>query len=145
MFTPTLHCECAQPGLIDTIWEWSYHRHQTDLLLCTVNYFIQWARPQNMAVGDLAFYYTLYLCVWPVWRASCLMKTERFGRNVASCNLIVSSRFRYVHFRYLLLLDGWEYTSLSEPFCLESLRFTRCAPRQRGIHSNSFCCDLIWQ
>ena len=23
MFTPTLRCECAQPGLIDTIWEWS--------------------------------------------------------------------------------------------------------------------------
>ena len=22
MFTPTLRCECAQPGLIDTIWEW---------------------------------------------------------------------------------------------------------------------------
>ena len=23
MFAPTLRCECAQPGLIDTIWEWS--------------------------------------------------------------------------------------------------------------------------
>ena len=23
MFTPTLCCECAQPGLIDAIWEWS--------------------------------------------------------------------------------------------------------------------------
>ena len=23
MFTPTLRCECTQPGLINTIWEWS--------------------------------------------------------------------------------------------------------------------------
>ena len=36
---------------------------QTDLLLCTINCFIQWAHPQNMAVGDLAIYYTLYLSV----------------------------------------------------------------------------------
>ena len=27
MFTPTLRCECAQPGLIDTIWEWSIRRY----------------------------------------------------------------------------------------------------------------------
>ena len=36
-------------------------QRQTDLLLCTVNCFPQWVHPQNMAVGDLAFYYTLYL------------------------------------------------------------------------------------
>ena len=36
-------------------------QRQTDLLLCTVNCFQQWARPQNMAVGGLAFYFTLYL------------------------------------------------------------------------------------
>ena len=37
--------------------------HQTDLLLCTINCFIQWAHPQNMAVGDLTFFnHTLYLC-----------------------------------------------------------------------------------
>ena len=35
--------------------------HQTDLLLCTINCFLRWARPQNMAVGDLDFYYSLYL------------------------------------------------------------------------------------
>ena len=34
---------------------------QTDLLLCTINCFPQWARFQNMVVGDLTFYYTLYL------------------------------------------------------------------------------------
>ena len=41
-------------------------QRRTDLLLCTVNCFKQWAHPQNMAVGDLApdlaFYHTLYLC-----------------------------------------------------------------------------------
>ena len=36
-------------------------QRQTDLLLCTINCFPQWARPQNMAVRDLALYYTLYL------------------------------------------------------------------------------------
>ena len=25
MFTPTLRCECAQPGLIDTMRKWSIH------------------------------------------------------------------------------------------------------------------------
>ena len=39
-------------------------QRQTDLLLCTVNCFPQWAHPQNMAIGHLAFYYTLYLWVW---------------------------------------------------------------------------------
>ena len=41
-----------------------YHRFQTDLLLCIVNYFLQWALPQNMANGDLAFYHTLHLWLW---------------------------------------------------------------------------------
>ena len=36
-------------------------QRQTDLLLCTINCFLQWDHPPNMAVGDLAFYYTLYL------------------------------------------------------------------------------------
>ena len=36
-------------------------QRQTDLLLCTLNCFPQWAHLQNMAVGDLVFYYTLYL------------------------------------------------------------------------------------
>ena len=26
MFTPTLHCECTQPGLIDTMRKWSIPR-----------------------------------------------------------------------------------------------------------------------
>ena len=26
MFTPTLRCECAQPGLIDTMRKWSIHQ-----------------------------------------------------------------------------------------------------------------------
>ena len=33
--------------------------------------------------------------------ASCLIKTKRFGRNVTSCNLIVSSRLRFIHFWYI--------------------------------------------
>ena len=48
---------------------------------------------------------------WPVQRASCLMKTERFVRNVASCTIIVSSSFRFIHLWYLQLLDDWEYSS----------------------------------
>ena len=36
-------------------------QRQTDLLLCTINCFLQWDHLPNMAVGDLAFYYTLYL------------------------------------------------------------------------------------
>ena len=30
MFKPTLRCECAQPGLIDTIWEWSIRHNYTN-------------------------------------------------------------------------------------------------------------------
>ena len=46
---------------------------QTDLLLCTINCFLQWDHLPNMAVGNLAFYYTLYL-----WGKSCSMYTSRF-------------------------------------------------------------------
>ena len=38
-------------------------QRRTDLLLCTINCFLQWDHLPNMAVGELAFYYTLYLCV----------------------------------------------------------------------------------
>ena len=31
-------------------------QRQIDLLLCTINCFLQWDRLQNVAVGDLAFY-----------------------------------------------------------------------------------------
>ena len=36
-----------------------------------------------------AFIVFLVAPTWPVQIASCLMKTERFGRNVTSCNFIV--------------------------------------------------------
>ena len=29
MFTPTLRCECAQPGLIDTMRKWCIHVRKT--------------------------------------------------------------------------------------------------------------------
>ena len=32
-------------------------QRQTNLLLCTINCFLQWDHLPNMAVGDLAFYY----------------------------------------------------------------------------------------
>ena len=32
-------------------------QRQTDLLLCTINCFLQWDQLPSMAVGDLAFYY----------------------------------------------------------------------------------------
>ena len=46
-------------------------QRQTDLLLCTVNCVLQWDHLPNMAVGDLAFYYTLYLWHRLPMRASC--------------------------------------------------------------------------
>ena len=42
-------------------------QRQTDLLLCTINCFLQWDHLPNMAVGDLAFYYTLYLWSRATW------------------------------------------------------------------------------
>ena len=52
-------------------------------------YFPQWARPQNMAIGDLAFYYTLYSCsprrvsrkLWTVYETvSCMQQLrERYA------------------------------------------------------------------
>ena len=36
---------------------------QTDLLLYAINCFLQWDHLPNMAVGDLAFSFTLYLCL----------------------------------------------------------------------------------
>ena len=39
MFTPTLCCECAQPGLIDTIWGWSINWHFTMLIIVSIHYF----------------------------------------------------------------------------------------------------------
>ena len=42
-------------------------QRQTDLLLCTINCFLRWARPQNMAVGDLELYYSLYFCYKQPW------------------------------------------------------------------------------
>ena len=41
-------------------------QRQTDLILCTINCFLQWDHLPNMAVGDLAFYYTLCLWRYPV-------------------------------------------------------------------------------
>ena len=42
-------------------------QRQTDLILCTINCFLQWDHLPNMAVSDLAFYYTLYLCFSQLW------------------------------------------------------------------------------
>ena len=40
-------------------------QRQTNLLLCTINYSRSepWARPQNMAVSDQAFYYIYSMCM----------------------------------------------------------------------------------
>ena len=46
------------------------------LLLCTVNCSLQWDHLPNMAVGDLAFYYTLYLWLLHIWvslRGNCTL------------------------------------------------------------------------
>ena len=89
-------------------------QRQTDLLLCTINCFLQWDHLPNMAVGDLAFYYTLYLwlrltgyvcCVlgqgtllsfvsftWAhqggIVRGKILQSKCRWGMHLASCYLV---------------------------------------------------------
>ena len=67
-------------------------QRQTDLLHCTINCFLQWDHLPNMAVGDLAFYYTLYL-----WNA----KEIEMGTTAESLEL----RFRlYLTFTLQVLL-----------------------------------------
>ena len=55
-------------------------QHQTDLLLCTINCFLQWDHLPNMAVGDLAFYYTLYL--W--WERELVVCAHNYPVETAS-------------------------------------------------------------
>ena len=53
-----LHAHSARPVMIG----FNFHcvnSHKVKLVQPTFTY---WEEPQNMAVGDLAFYYTLYLC-----------------------------------------------------------------------------------
>ena len=40
-----------------------HYNYSVNLLLCAINCILRWAPPQNMAVGDLDFYYTL-LYLW---------------------------------------------------------------------------------
>ena len=76
VFTPKIKRKCSiftfyeskQMSLTQDL-RWSLGRsialqlqRQTDLILCTIDCFLQWDHLPNMAVGDLAFYYTLYLC-----------------------------------------------------------------------------------
>ena len=56
-------------------------QRQTDLLLCTINCFLQWDHLPNMAVGDLAFYYTLYLWAYrPVLEVAVSSSVDKEGR-----------------------------------------------------------------
>ena len=70
-------------------------QRQTDLLLCTTNCFLQWDRLQNMAVRDLAFYYTLYLCFYHTLPMIGFHIFEHWGRSLCSkkCAQLVFSRF----------------------------------------------------
>ena len=81
--------------------EWSIAlqlQSQTNLFLCTVNCFPQWAHPQNMAVGDLTFYYTLYLWVYYVFR-----------KKPVSKNLL-SSYCNYLDFICINFITSYSYT-----------------------------------
>ena len=55
---------------------------QTDLLLCAINCFAQWARLQTMAVSDLAFYYTLYL-----WSKQVTGKSKPHKKSWSNCSI----------------------------------------------------------
>ena len=54
MFTPTLRCECAQPGLIDTMRKWSIHpsmRHCTGIGRTSHNKYIdQQSHQSNLPI-----------------------------------------------------------------------------------------------
>ena len=50
-------------------------QRQTDLLLCTINCFLQWDHLPNMAVGDLAFYYSVSMLCTTV-AAACWSSCE---------------------------------------------------------------------
>ena len=67
-------------------------QRQTDLLLCTINCFLQWDHLPNMAVGDLASYYTLYL--WFKWRIQ-VINILHAGYSRKSCNLKLTSSRDY--------------------------------------------------
>ena len=62
MFTPTLHCECAQPGLIDTMRKWSIAAYMYLLFLLPAlkgalsdffNYFSNLWRFSNKKEGSI--------------------------------------------------------------------------------------------
>ena len=75
-------------------------QRQTDLLLCTINCFLQWDHLPNMAVGDLAFYYTLYLWYKPWTHSTPLNITDSIGlMEIEAC--ILNSQFSIIQLFYL--------------------------------------------
>ena len=107
-------CESKQMSLTQDL-SWSLGRsialqlqRQTDLLLCTINCFLQWDCLQNMAVGDLvAFYYTLYLCC-------CMQDTVSY--TVHSFLLTRRGEQEYVNTQHYYL----QYRSTTSSYLLQS-------------------------
>ena len=80
-------------------------QRQTDLLLCTINCFLQWDHLPNMAVGDLAFYYTLYLWEGMTSLLDCLMQLSVGILKSPSSSLhLCSPFFRIVGSRFTISL-----------------------------------------
>ena len=86
-------------------------QRQTDLLLCTINCFLQWDHLPKMAVGDLAFYYTLYLCyigtLWEWvdrgWAYLCIKRTRKTINNLKTSVLIILGLSNYLKERLFLV------------------------------------------
>ena len=77
---------------------------QTDMLLCTINCFIQWARPQNMPLGDLAFYYAQYL--WSQY-ATLYDSTKDIKRGISFHAILLSHMGGGVNFHLLISTACW--------------------------------------
>ena len=91
----TLYCNEA-PGMLIAL----YKSQCSIIIIITVNCFIQWARPQNMAVGDLDFYFTLYLYIqtmkrgWLMQPSICILDLPSSSLHFSSpFHQIVGSRF----------------------------------------------------
>ena len=68
--------------------------------------FLHWDHLPNMAVGDLAFYYTLYL--WKYYTARALMKSCLLKVYSLILNRECSQNFKHLKFLQLFLAFLWE-------------------------------------
>ena len=81
-------------------------QRQTDLLLCTINCFLQWDHLPNMAVGDLVFYYTLYL--WGLYVLH-FEQRPRKDENSWKCHIFRGQIPMWVSFYIFEITFFWKF------------------------------------